>query len=128
MNVLSPSPTDYFSCDEAGPYQIEFLDGTARNVYLLICVCVVTRKVYAIPMQQQSISALIKSLEMLLFRHGRVSIILDAHKSRISLGNRPRAAELAPEYNLHPKTPTLFNILHDSKENLLAKRGIGIKK
>ena len=56
-----------------------------------------------------------------------MSILLDAHKTRIALGNRPKAAQLDPRYNTHPKIPTLFNLLNDTKENVLAKRGIIIK-
>ena len=49
MNVLSLSPISYFVCDETGPFHIEFTDRHKRKVYMLLCLSVVTRKLYIMP-------------------------------------------------------------------------------
>ena len=94
---------------------------------MLLCVSVVTRKLDIFPIKQQNLICLIQALEMLLFWHGQVNLILDQHKTGIALGFRPRVTELSPEYHTRQKLPTLFNILHDNKVNLLAQKGITIK-
>ena len=78
-------------------------------------------------MEAQDPPSLVQALEMLLFCHGRVNLILDQHKMHITLGNRPKNVELDPEYQTSDKLPSLFILLKDNKESLLAKQGIVIK-
>ena len=117
MSILSPNPMSYFVCDETSPFDIEFTDGHIKGVCILLCVSVVTRKLYLIPMKLQNLTNIIQALEIISYCHGQVNLILDQHKTRIALGNRPRVTKLDPEHQAHPKLPTLFNLLHDNKTN-----------
>ena len=78
-----------FFCDETRLFHIEFKDGHKRKVCMLLCVSVITRKLYIMHMEAQDLPSLFQALEMLLFCHGTVNLILDQHKMCIALGYRP---------------------------------------
>ena len=116
MNVLSLSPMSYFVCNETGPFHIEFIDGHRRKVYMLLCVSVVTRKLYIMPMKTQDLTSLVQALRMLLFHHGKFNLILDKHNTHITSENRPITIELDPEFHKNNKLPILFNLLNNKKK------------
>ena len=67
--IFSQNPMQFLVGDELGPLKISLKTGTFK-VWLLICVTVVSRKIYIIPLENQSTLSLVKSLDILSAQNG----------------------------------------------------------
>ena len=104
----------YVVIDEAGPFFLTSQKPRWEQVYILVCVELVTYRAYLITMQDATSKNLIRALEQLQSRRGRVStIILDETRSH--------------EVLINPPGPNILGkLLKSNQASLLTKAGVSI--
>ena len=82
---LSDQPLSVIQIDETGPLYLG-KDGFYVKVWVLIAVEIVTRLVYLIPLKSQGTTDLIKALDILQNRRGKISrIVVDQLTGHVAL-------------------------------------------
>ena len=124
--ATSKNPMSLVQVDETGPIVISTEAGD-KEVYLLCCVELVTRKAYIIPQQAMDTTSFLQSLEILNNRRGIMThIVVDKATSHENIANNPNAIDIEPGLKVTKLTPTLHDLLRKKDQNFLSERGITV--
>lgn len=119
------NPLEAVQIDEMGPLYIRNETGKFK-FWLIICIEIVTRQVYLVPMRTQSTVHFIMALEILQSRRGKLcKIVLDAHSSHAPLVTGELVAGETGEIYL-ARSNTLNEILARGQSNILQSSGITV--
>lgn len=120
--AASKNPLSIVAVDETGPYYIQDGKGGYETTHVLVCVEIISYRVYLIPLPRLDTATFVRALEILQATRGRfTTLILDDHST-----HRPLEQASQPDEIARKRRTMLEGVMERGHTSLLAKAEIKI--